>query len=308
MTKTNGGDTMGKFVDVIRQAAPKCAQVYLDGFSNDGALTIAQITTPLRMAHLGAQIMGETGGGTVIQENMNYGAPRLLEIFGVGHHTAAITPNEAQAIQHQPQVIAERVYGLGNMLKARELGNTRPGDGWTFRGIGPLQSTGRGAAAKWGARCNADFQGNVLLMVDRQYIMQPPLLEWAAGQCNALADTNDVRRIRRIINGGYNGLADVEAWLDKLWPMFREPGQPEQHWQAGAADPITKWIQGAINVLGVANPKLMEDGLYGPATKAAVKAYQEIAHVTADGIAGPVTLESMRARLATRGEGARAAA
>ena len=41
-----------------------------------------------------------------------------------------------------PQRLAERVYGLGNPSKARELANTRLGDGYKYRGRGPLQTTG----------------------------------------------------------------------------------------------------------------------------------------------------------------------
>jgi putative chitinase len=69
---------------------------------------------------------------------MNYSAPRLLEIFGVNRHSAAVTAFEAEKLARKPEAIAERVYGLGNPRKARELGNTQPGDGFRFRGNGIL--------------------------------------------------------------------------------------------------------------------------------------------------------------------------
>ena len=61
------------------------------------------ITTPLRMAHFLAQAMQETGGFTVLRENMNYSAPRLVEIFGVGKHSAKVTQAEAATLAHHPE-------------------------------------------------------------------------------------------------------------------------------------------------------------------------------------------------------------
>ena len=101
------------------------------------------INTPLRQAHFLAQISHECGAGTIVRENMNYSARRLMEIFGVGRHSAKITEAEATALANHPQMIAERVYGLGNPSKARELGNTQPGDGVRYKGRGPIQLTGR---------------------------------------------------------------------------------------------------------------------------------------------------------------------
>jgi predicted chitinase len=79
---------------------------------------------------------------------MSYNAPRLLEVFGAGRHSAGITPGEAQALARRPEAIAERVYGLGNPSKARELGNTQSGDGFRYRGGGLMQTTGR-ANYRW---------------------------------------------------------------------------------------------------------------------------------------------------------------
>lgn len=310
---------MSKIVDVLRSVAPHGNPIYFDGFANDVLLAEYEITTPLRQAHLCAQVMGETGGLTVVQENMNYDAERLVEIFGPGHSSAAVGMAEALRIEHQPRQIAERVYGLGNPHMANMLGNIQNGDGWVFRGIGPLQSTGRGAAKRWGDAINTlnkrhvaqlieqgeenvatpdavDFVANVMLMVDPRYVMLPPLFEWSSGQCNALADKNDVRSIRRIINGGYNGLSDVKGWLDRLWPLFRAPEDPAAHWQAATADDSTKSTQSALNKLGY-TPQLTEDGRYGPATEAAVEWFQRIAGIKVDGVAGPVTRQALQLRL-----------
>lgn len=74
----------------------------------------------------------------------------MVEIFGVGRHFAAVTASEAARLAGHPEAIAERVYGLGNPRKARELGNTEPGDGFRYRGDGVLQTTGRGNHRRMG--------------------------------------------------------------------------------------------------------------------------------------------------------------
>lgn len=56
------------------------------------------------------------------------------------------------------------------------------------------------------------------------------------------------------------------------------------------ADYLT--IQKTLNKLG-ANPKLVEDGVYGGKTIAAIKAFQTSKGLTADGVVGPKTLAAM---------------
>jgi len=101
------------------------------------------IDTALELQHFMAQIAHESGGFTVLWEDMRYSAPRIMEIFGVGKHSAKVTAAESRDLAGKPKDLAERVYGLGNPKKARELGNSAPGDGYRYRGFGPMQITGR---------------------------------------------------------------------------------------------------------------------------------------------------------------------
>jgi putative chitinase len=285
-------------VAAIKRVSPKCKAVYLDGFAANGPLLEKYgITTPLRATNLAAQFLGETGGGTVIQESGSYKAARIMEIFGVGHHSAAVTAAEARRLAGDGPALFERVYGLGNPRKAHELGNTQPGDGWKFRGIGILQSTGRGAAKRWGDKCGADFTADIMLMVDPRYVLLPALFEWDANKLNVKADQDDVRAIRRAINGGYNGLADVQSWHNRLWPILSKNSPPS--WQVASASNQTEALQQNLNALGF-EPALKVDGKYGPATERAVRWFQKIAQIRVDGAAGPVTLAAIALRLDSR--------
>jgi putative chitinase len=286
-------------IDAVNRIAPRAHDNYLEAIRQGGLLFEQHgITTPLRMAHFLAQALHETGGFTVLRESMNYSQARLIEIFGVNRHSAAVTAAEAAHLSGHPEAIAERVYGLGNRRKARELANTQPGDGFLYRGNGILQTTGRGNHRRLGAACGVDFESNPDLVTVPEHALEPALHEWTENNLNASADKNDIRTITRRINGGLIGLADREAWFHKVWPLLKADGQLAEPWEASDEDDNVKWLQEALNDLG-ANPKLVVDGRYGPATRQAVKDFQAAVGIVADGIAGPVTEATIKLRLDT---------
>jgi putative chitinase len=285
--------------ETVKRIAPDVLDNYLEAIDQgDRLFEEHEITTPLRMAHFLAQALHETDGFKILRENMNYSASRLLQIFGVGKHSAAVTAPEAATLAGDADAIAERVYGLGNPCKARELGNKQPGDGFRYRGNGVLQTTGRGAHRRMGTACGIDFEGNPGLVTAPEHALKPALQLWTDNNLNSSADKNDIRTITRKINGGFNGLSDREAWLNKAWPLLKADNQPAEPWEAGDEDAKVRWLQKALNDLG-ADPKLVVDGRYGQATRRAVKEFQAAAGIVADGIAGPVTEAAIKLKLKT---------
>ena len=281
----------------VRQLSSKARPEYLQALTDHGDLLAQhELTTPLRQAHFLAQVLHESGGMTLLRESMKYSAPRILEVFGVNQHSAKVLPEEAQQLAFNERALAERVYGLGNPRKARELGNTEPGDGFLFRGNGLLQTTGRGNHRTMGQLSGLDLEGDPGLATSPEHALQPALNEWTQGKLNRLADLNDLNGITRVINGGFNGVQDRQAWFDRLWPLLRTDAQPEASWQAGKRNKDTAWLQQALNDLG-ADPVLDVDGRYGPGTARAVRGFQAAAGLKADGVAGPITLAAIETRL-----------
>jgi putative chitinase len=273
---------------------------YLESIDTSAALlNQSEINTPLRLAHFFAQALLETGGFTITRESMNYSAPRLMEIFGVNRHSAAITEAEAAILAHDEKGIAERVYGLGNPSKAKELGNIRAGDGFLYRGNGVLQMTGRGAHAKIGAACGVDFENNPDLATAAEHALKPAVEEWSQSGLNDFADKDDIRTITLRINGGFNGFAGRQAWLNKLKKVLVASGDLPAGAENGSPSDDVKSLQADLNILG-ASPPLEADGRMGPATVAAVTAFQAASGLTADGIAGPVTLAAIKLRITAR--------
>lgn len=197
---------------------------YVDALIENAGALCAEfgIDTPLELQHFLAQIAHESGGFTIIWESGAYSATGIMNIFGVGKHSARVTTEEAHKIASLPlpqraEVLFERVYGLGNPSKARELGNTDPGDGYKYRGFGPMQITGK-----------ADHMR--LLMGDHSFrgALRGAFAEWGEKNCNELAARDDIKSITKRINGGYNGLESRKKYLRKaktVWPLF--PGADE---------------------------------------------------------------------------------
>lgn len=222
---------MARAIDVIRKIAPSAKPSYLAAIEGgDGLLQRHGVTTPLRLTHFLAQCLHETGGLTIEWESGNYSAARLLQIFGVGHHSASVTPAEAETLAHNGKAIFERVYGLGNPHKAHELGNIQPGDGYRYRGGGIMQTTGRSNYRRMGQKCGVDFEGHPELVLSAEHALKPALMEWSEGNLNAAADRDDIRAITKRINGGLNGLDSRQEWFRKLRPLI---GSVE--FKAGAA-------------------------------------------------------------------------
>jgi putative chitinase len=221
-------------IDVIRLVAKKARPEYLKAFElGDGLLAMAEINTPLRLSHFLAQCLHEARGLEIQWESGNYTtASRLFQIFGEGNHTASLSLRECENLVSKPmpareKAIFERTYGLGNPKKAAELGNTRPGDGWLFRGGGVLQTTGGYNYKTMGERCGVDFYNHPELIVTAEHALKPALAEWTQGGLNAFADRDDILSISRKINLGNvqskkipNGWDDRQAWYRKVRPLI----------------------------------------------------------------------------------------
>lgn len=100
---------------------------------------------------------------------------------------------------------------------------------------------------------------------------------WPADLEGALEDYQDARDLPE------SGELDIETW-DAIQDDGGEIGQG-----SGRRDQI-RGIQYAMKVLQ--DPSLIVDGYYGPATAAAVTAFQERKEIDADGIFGPITFRA----------------
>lgn len=190
----------------------------------------AGLTTKLRACHFLAQIMTETGGLQILSESGAYRWQTILKIFGEHSisaqyggrgHSARIGLSEAKKIAALPiaqrgPVLFNRVYGVGNPKKMREFNNTGPNDGWLYRGGGMMQCTGKSNYAEMQKKTGLPLVEHPELLHQPDSAFMAAYLEWAQdGRCNRAADRDDVVTVRKIINGGTNGLAECKKFLAK---------------------------------------------------------------------------------------------
>ena len=225
------------FAQALNRLWPRAKQSVRDGVVRVAPRVFAEngITTPLLVAHVMAQISHECGAGTIIRENMNYSASRMMQIFGVGVHSAKITPEEAQRLQGHPQEIADRVYGIGNPKKAKEFGHTKPGDGYKYRGNGMLQLTGKSNHKHVGDLVGFDLVNHPEMLEDPAISFEVAVKEFVALNCVPAANQDNISLVTRWVNGGQNGLSDRTVWLRKWKEAL--PNIEEPAWKPRAAEP-----------------------------------------------------------------------
>lgn len=168
-----------------------------------------EISTPARLAAFLAQLGHESGSLGRVVENLNYGSAGLMATW-----PSRFTKAQAEALAHKPEAIANHVYG-------GRLGNSRPGDGWTYRGRGLIQNTGKANYEAVRDQLRERFPDVPDFVAHPEQLESPRWAALAAGaywsehDLNALADVGAFDKITTRINGGQTGRADRRARYER---------------------------------------------------------------------------------------------
>lgn len=178
------------------------------------AVLVGDITTPLRTAHFFAQIATETGGLKAVEESLNYSVDGLLSTFGRHRITEAQAKKYGRTSGRKADQVAIANIVYGGAWGKKNLGNTQPNDGWDYRGGGMGQTTGRDNYRQMG------FESNPQALREPKTAFETAVREWKNRKCNAIADRDDLTALRKVWNGGTNGLAEAKAYLAKGKTIF----------------------------------------------------------------------------------------
>lgn len=218
-----------------------------------------QVDSPLRVAHFLAQVLHESGLFEIVEENLNYSAKRLREVF-----PKYFTPAQAAAYAGKRAAIGNRVYAdrLGN-------GGEGSGDGYRYRGRGLVQLTGKANYGAFGAWIGADVVSDPDL-VSTRYAVHCALFFWSTRGCNALADADDLVAVTKKINGGLNGFEDRRRLLERAK-------------QALLADAPVTTLDGATHRVRATQLNLRSEPRVAPSTRIATLAQGTPVAVVEDG-------------------------
>lgn len=175
-----------------------------------------EINTILRISHFLAQCAHESGNFSVKQENLNYSAKRLQEVFGKYFTTHA----KALLYERKPVKIASLVYGnrMGN-------GDEQSIEGYKYRGRGYIQLTGKNNYLLFDKSLNetgleVDIIGNPDL-VATTYPLISAAWFFNKNNLNEIADLGGTKeiitRVTKKVNGGTHGLDSRISYFNKFY-------------------------------------------------------------------------------------------
>jgi putative chitinase len=160
------------------------------------------INTPLRAAAFLSQVGVESGCLATVIENLNYSAQGLADTwafrYAMDPHARPRVPNAlALKFAHNPQAIANNCYA-----KRNGNGDEASGDGWRYRGRGPIQITGLANYTACAIATHLDLVGHPELLEQPMNGAASAGWFWSNAKLNPLADGRQIIAISKAINLG----------------------------------------------------------------------------------------------------------
>lgn len=269
-----------------------------------------EINTTARIAGFIAQCAHESNEFKSLEENLNYSEESLKKVFG-----RYFGPNKRDAKEYakNPEKIANYVYQ--DEFRTSKMGNTKAGDGWLFRGRGLKQLTGRDNYTAFGKTVGMTAEEAAVYVATEKGAIESACWFWNTKKLNAIADTGDIVKMTKIINGGDIGLDDRKKRFEKALSVLGSGAATSDSSILSAAKAVVSAVVSAVDKATSSELDLITtlnigstgetvkalqaklgigaDGAFGLGTNRALKAWQTKNGLVADGVAGPSTLKKM---------------
>lgn len=141
------------------------------------------------------QILEETQMLERLEENLNYSAKRMTEVWPARFPTLAA----AAPYAYNPEALANKTYG-------GRMGNTAPGDGWEYRGRGIPMVTGHDNYALLAQLTGLPLLEFPDMLAKPDGALRCGVLWWEKKVPDSAIDS--VERVTRAVQGGTLGLPD----------------------------------------------------------------------------------------------------
>lgn len=105
--------------------------------------------------------------------------------------------------------------------KAKELGNTSPGDGAKYPGRGLIQVTGKFNYLACGKALGLDLLNHPELLEQPVYAAESAGWYWGSRNINAAADADDIVKVTKLVNGGTMHLDRRKAYYAKAKEVLK---------------------------------------------------------------------------------------
>lgn len=248
------------------------------------------INTTNRVAGFMAQCAHESADFTMLEENLNYSEDALNKVFG---RYFGPSKRNAKDYARNPEKIANYVYQDEFRSKQGAMGNVQPGDGWRFRGRGIKQLTGRNNYTAFGKTVGMSAEEAAEYVATPKGAFESACWFWATNKLEKFADADDNVGLSKKINGGTIGLDDRNKRYAAAKSILGGASTPRAAVSAVRVESAVRTLKQGSKGDDVAKLQkalgINADGDFGFGTQIALKKWQHLNGLTADGVAGPAT-------------------
>jgi putative chitinase len=172
--------------------------------------------SPKQIASFTANVLHESAHLRSFQENLNYSSTALLSQWP-RRFTKEVAERYGRTTKHpaNQESIANTVYSnrMGN-------GSFESGDGWRYRGRGPIQLTGKQNYSDFLEDTGIDVVKSPYLLLEPDVGAKAAAWYWRTRGCGPLADRSDWANVCKVINGGTNGAREREDVTEELLELL----------------------------------------------------------------------------------------
>lgn len=129
-----------------------------------------------------------------LEESFKYRPEVLIKVF----------PKYFNTLEEAKDILSRGDEALANRVYGGRLGNNFD-EGYKYRGRGIIQLTGKSNYIYYGRLLNIDLVNNPDWLLDRNIAVNVACCYWIN---RGLLGIDDIRKVTKKINGGYNGLED----------------------------------------------------------------------------------------------------